>query len=450
MSGTFEDIDVPPTLVSFAVTTANADNIISPEFKQAGSKIMYIAPKYDENYLPDFADVKRVFDIVEQEIARKNALSVWTLSTGGIAEGVFKMCLGNRIGANLQTGDLSLFTPCCGAFIIEAKEEFAGAQIIGKTNADYVIKCNDVQICIAEHEALWESVLEPIFPSKTPPEPAPQIISHSENGALGAPAHKTQKPRVLIPVFPGTHGEYDIQRAFEREGADAEFFVMKNLSASAIGESFAEFARLAQASNIIAIPGGISAGGEPDGAGKLIAVFLQNAQTADAVQELLRRGGLILGIGDGLNALLRAGLLSSPSESVSLTTNKIGRHQSQMVYTRISSVKSPWLSLCRVGEVYAAPFSSGEGRIIISDEAVQRLIQNGQIAAQYADLGGNPSMETAFNPAGSMYAVEGIMSANGQILGKMAHSERVIADCAINFPGEKNLPLFKAGVEYFR
>ncbi|MCL2636989.1 MAG: phosphoribosylformylglycinamidine synthase [Oscillospiraceae bacterium] len=449
MSGSFEDIDVPPTLVSFAVTTAKTDNIISPEFKKTNSKIMYIAPEFDSNNLPNYASVKRVFETVEKEIARGNALSVWTLSVGGIAEGIFKMSLGNQIGAELKnTDELSLFTPCYGAFIVEANEAFGGAKCIGETTADYAIKCNDVNLDLSEHEKLWESVLEPIFPSKTTVEKAPVKITFGGENITRSPAIKTAKPRVIIPVFPGTNGEFDMQAAFEKVGAEAELFIVRNLSVNALEGSVSEFAELVKSSNIIALSGGFSAGDEPEGAARFIAAFMSNERIKSEIENLLNsRDGLMLGIGNGFQALLKLGLIST--HDLTLTTNKIGRHQSQFVQTRVSSVKSPWLSLCKTGEIYTAPISCGEGRFTASETAMQELIANGQIFTQYVDFGGEPSMETAFNPCSSMCAVEGLISADGRVLGKMAHTERVSADIAKNIHGNKNMPLFEAGVRYF-
>jgi len=449
MSGSFEDIDVPPTLISFAVTTENTDNIISPEFKAAGNKIIYIAPDYDGNNLPDYASVKRVFEAVECEIESKNALSVWTLGAGGIAEGIFKMAVGNQIGAKLENiGETSLFTPCYGGFIIEAKDEFDGAKIIGETTADYAILCNNIKIDLTEYEAFWEGVLEPIFPSKTSAEPAPQKITHTVGNGFIRSAGKVACPRVVIPVFSGTNGEYDMQSAFEKAGADAEIFVVRNLTADALKESFAEFTRLVKNSNIVALPSGFSAGDEPDGTAKFITAFLREPTVFEEIQSLLNsRDGLMLGIGNGFQALLKLGFIS-PLE-LTLTANKIGRHQSQFVQTRVASVKSPWLSLCNTGEIYAAPVSCGEGCFMASENAVSELINNGQIFSQYVDLNGEPSMETAFNPTASMYAVEGLISADGRVLGKMAHTERVSADIAKNIAGNKNMPLFEAGVRYF-
>ncbi|MCL1823616.1 MAG: phosphoribosylformylglycinamidine synthase, partial [Oscillospiraceae bacterium] len=335
MSGTFEDLNVPPALVSFAITTEKAENIISPEFKAAGNKIMYIAPDYDENNLPVYESVKRVFETVEKEIIRKNALSVWAIGVGGIAEGIFKMSLGNKIGADLnKTGNLKLFTPCYGAFIIEAGEDFTGADCIGFTTAESSIICNDMHINIEETEKLYEEVLESTFPSKTEAEFTTQKITYAgENQTVCNPAFKTAKPRVLIPVFPGTNGEYEMQYAFKKAGAEAELLVIQNLDVKAVNESFKEFAERAKNSNIIALAGGMSAGSEPDGAGKFISAFFRNEQVHAAVLDLLnKRDGLMLGIGDGFQALLKLGLLPFGEfkkqilESPVLPFNKIGRH----------------------------------------------------------------------------------------------------------------------------
>ncbi|MCL2020307.1 MAG: phosphoribosylformylglycinamidine synthase [Oscillospiraceae bacterium] len=455
MSGSFEDIDVPPTLVSFAITTEKVENIISPEFKQAGNKIMYIKPDYDENYLPDYKSLKQVFEIVENEIERKNVISAWAVNSD-ILDIIFKMCIGNKIGAYLNHSEEPLF----GGFILEAKEEFTGAVCIGKTIPEYLIKCGTaLQIDIAELEKKRESTLEPIFPTKTELDKAPapiEITSLEKNQTVCNPAHKTAKPRVLIPVFPGTNGEFEMQNAFIKAGAEAELFIVRNLSERDVEQSFAEFAKLVKNSNIIALAGGFSAGDEPEGSAKFINAFMQNERVREAVSGLLdSRDGLMLGIGNGFQALLRLGLLphgkisALKSDDPALTINKIGVHQSQIVYTRISSVKSPWLSLCNTGEIYAAPISCGNGRFTASEAVMKSLEDNAQIFSQYVCADGRPSMKTEFNPCGSMYAVEGVISPDGRIIGKMAHNERISADIAKNIPGNKEMPLFKAGVEYF-
>ena len=460
MSGTFENIDVPPTLVSFAVSTAKADSVISAEFKLPFSKLYYIYPKYDENKLPDFKSVKAVYDVVEKAIADKKALSVWAITGGGIAEGIFKMSLGNHIGVKLDNlDDDTLFNPCCGGFIIEAEGEIEGARHIGETIDEYKIYCGDVILDISELENKWNSKLEPIFRNTTPAQPAPDEIRYTEGCDLVcAPACKTAKPRVLIPVFPGTNGEYDMADAFDRNGGESETFVIRNLSAAAMEESAEAFARLIESSQIIAVPGGFSGGDEPEGSAKFINAFFRNPRIKNAISDMLyKRDGLMLGICNGFQALIKLGLLPFgeimplTKDNPTLTFNTIGRHQSQMVYTKVCTDKSPWLMHCKVGETHVVPISHGEGRFVAGEDVIQKLIANGQVATQYVDLQGKPTMDLAFNPNGSMHAIEGIISPDGRILGKMGHSERISdARCAVNVDGNKLQPLFKGGVDYFK
>ncbi len=459
MSGTFEHIDVPPTLVSFAVSTAKADKIISAEFKLPYSKILYIAPEYDENKLPKFDSVKKVFEKVEKEIASGNALSVWSVANGGAAEGIFKMSLGNRIGARLENlSDDKLFTPCYGAFVIEAKEAFDGAEVIGETVEDYTITCGDTVIDIVALEKKWDTVLEPVFKNTLKEMPAPAVIEYKEGCKTACgPANKTAKPKVLIPVFPGTNGEYDMADAFRRYGGEAEIFVIRNLNGKAIEESVAEFARLIGTSQMIAVPGGFSGGDEPEGSGKFINAFFRNPRVKEAVNDMLyKRDGLMLGICNGFQALIKLGLVPfgeikpMTSESPTLTFNTIGRHQSQLVYTKICTDKTPWLMHCKVGETYTIPISHGEGRFVASEEIIQKLIANGQVATQYVDLNGNPTMDLAFNPNSSMHAIEGIISPDGRVFGKMGHSERISDNTCTNVDGNKVQLMFKGGVDYFK
>ncbi len=458
MSGTFEHIDVPPTLVSFAVSAAKADRIISAEFKIPFSKIYYIAPKYDENMLPDFEDVKRVFALVEKAVSDEKAISVWSLANGGLAEGVFKMSLGNHIGARLKPlSDDRLFSLCYGAFIIEANEEIAGAEEIGETIDEYKIFCGDTALDLNELEKKWDAVLEPIFKDSTKPMPAVEKITFTGGkSVLCAPANKTAKPRVLIPVFPGTNGEYDMADAFTRNGGIAEQFVIRNLTASNIKESVEAFAKRIAESQIIAIPGGFSGGDEPEGSGKFINAFFRNPMIREAVQEMLEhRDGLMLGICNGFQALIKLGLVPfgeiAPltEESPTLTFNLINHHESQLVNTRICTDKSPWLMYCKPDEIYSVPISHGEGKFVAPDHVLKKLIENGQIATQYVDLSGNPSMELRHNPNSSMCAVEGILSPDGRVFGKMGHSERISSNCCVNVDGKKEIPMFKAGIDYF-
>ncbi|MCH5206457.1 MAG: phosphoribosylformylglycinamidine synthase [Oscillospiraceae bacterium] len=464
MSGTFgeldgDHIDVPPTLVSFAVSTAKAGDIISAEFKCPYSTIGYIAPDYDENGLPVFDSVKRVFKTVEKLIKSKKAMSVWSVANGGIAEGIFKMSLGNHVGAKLENlSDEELFSPVYGAFILELDGDCSDVRVIGETIPEYEIICGDTKLDIASLEEKWNGVLEPVFKSKTKHKPSPEKAEYKGGCELleNRKSPKIASPRVLIPVFPGTNCEYDTAAAFEKYGAKAEIFVIRNLSAADIEDSVNAFAKLAAQSQIIAIPGGFSGGDEPEGSAKFINAFFRNPKITEEVENMLhKRDGLMIGICNGFQALIKLGLVPfghiTPltADSPTLTYNEIGRHQSQLVYTRICTDKSPWLSNCKVGDVHAIPISHGEGRFVASGEVLRKLLDNGQVAMQYVDLAGAPSMDTAFNPNGSMCAVEGIISPDGRVLGKMGHTERLTENCCKNVDGNKDQLLFKSGVEYF-
>ncbi len=457
MSGTFEHIDVPPTLVSFAVSTAKADKVTSAELKLPFSRLYYICPKYDENMLPDFESVKSVFEAVEKAISDGKAISVWSIACGGIAEGIFKMSLGNRVGAKLEAlDDETLFTPCYGGFIIEASGEIENMLYIGETCEEYKIYCGDTVLDIATLEEKWNGKLEPIFKNTTPTEPAPDPIAYDKGCEITcAPANRTAKPKVLIPVFPGTNGEYDMADAF---GGEAETFVIRNLTAAAMEESAEVFAKLIGGSQIIAVPGGFSGGDEPEGSAKFINAFFRNPRIKDAINDMLyHRDGLMIGICNGFQALIKLGLLPYgeikplSEDNPTLTFNTIGRHQSQLVYTKICTDKSPWLANCKVGEIYTIPISHGEGRFVAKENVINKLIENGQVVTQYVDLKGNPTMDLAFNPNGSMHAIESIISPDGRVLGKMGHSERISDErCAVNVDGNKLQPLFKGGVDYFK
>ena len=458
MSGTFEKIDVPPTLVSFAVSTAKADKIISAEFKCPFSKIYYIAPKYDENMLPDFESVKKVFKTVEKAIADGKALSVWSLANGGLAEGVFKMSLGNHIGAKLnKMDDEKLFGLCYGAFIIEASGEIPEAELIGETLDEYKIISGDVVIDMAALEKKWDGVLEPIFKDSVKAMPAPEKITCTKGcTTVCAPANKIAKPRVLIPAFPGTNGEYDMADAFTRYGGQATQFVVRNLDAKSMEESVDAFAKLISESQIIAVPGGFSGGDEPEGSGKFINAFFRNPKIKEAVHEMLyKRDGLMLGICNGFQALIKLGLVPFgeivplTEDSPTLTFNTIGRHQSQLVRTRICTDKTPWLMYCKPDEIYTIPISHGEGRFVAPESVINKLIENGQVATQYVDLDGCPTMDLRFNPNSSMHAIEGIISPDGRVFGKMGHSERISDNCCVNVDGKKEQPMFKGGIDYF-
>ena len=460
MSGTFENIDVPATLVSFAVSTASAKKIISPEFKKAGDKVILIVPDLDENDLPVFDSVKSCFERVEKLIADGTAVSAWALGFGGVAEAVAKMSLGNRIGFKFdkKISDDLLFYSRYGAFVVELDgDPFTVENVIGETIPEYKIDCKTYTVDMANIQKKWEDRLEPIFPCniKSPEKPA-KIFTYTAKETVQH-ASSFAKPRVLIPVFPGTNCEYDSARAFERAGAVPEIVVIKNLSTAALEESAAYFEKAVKQSQIIMIPGGFSGGDEPDGSGKFITAFFRNPRVKDAVHDLMdNRDGLMLGICNGFQALIKLGLVpfgkivDMTDDSPTLTFNSIGRHQSMMVNTRIASNKSPWLSGCEVGDIHRIAISHGEGRFVASPELIKQLADNGQIATQYVDLDGAPTMDIRFNPNASFEAIEGITSPDGRILGKMGHSERMGTDICKNVPGNKDQKIFESGVAYFK
>ncbi len=460
MSGTFEQIDVPPTLVSFAVSTADANKVVSTEFKSAESQVIMIAPEYDENGLPKFDSVKECFDKVEEIIASDRANAIWTIGYGGVAEGIAKMCFGNKLGFEF-TARLTaqqLFKPCYGAFIIELKgNAMPYENVIGKTIEDYKILCLDYTLNLDTLQRTWEGKLESVFPCRIKTtDTTPETYAYSNKIKL-APSIKAAKPKVLIPVFPGTNCEYDTARAFEKAGAEAETIVIRNLAAGDIEASVDYFESAVRKSQIIMIPGGFSGGDEPEGSGKFITAFFRNPKIKDAVHELLKnRDGLMLGICNGFQALIKLGLVpygeivDMTDESPTLTFNTIARHQSMMVNTRIASNKSPWLYGCEVGDVHTVAISHGEGRFVAPLSLIQRLANNGQIASQYVDLDGNPTMDIRYNPNTSIDAIEGITSPDGRVFGKMGHSERKGSFICKNVPGEKDQKIFESGIAYFK
>ena len=460
MSGTFEQIDVPPTLVSFAVSTAKADKVISTEFKSADSQVIMITPEYDANGLPDFNSIKTVFDEVEEIIADGRAKAVWTIGYGGVAEGIAKMCFGNKLGFEF-TSKLSaqqLFKPCYGAFIIELDGAAKQSEnVIGVTKSEYKIMNFDYSINLDALQRTWEGKLESVFPCRIKTtETTPEAYVYPSTKRL-APAIKAAQPRVLIPVFPGTNCEYDTARAFEKAGAIAETIVIRNLSAGDIESSVEQVEKAIKNSQIIMIPGGFSGGDEPEGSGKFITAFFRNPKIKDAVHELLKnRDGLILGICNGFQALIKLGLVpygeivDMTDESPTLTFNTIARHQSMMVNTRIASNKSPWLYGCEVGDIHTIPISHGEGRFVAPLSLIQRLANNGQIATQYVDMDGKPTMDIRYNPNTSIDAIEGITSPDGRVFGKMGHSERKGSFICKNVQGNKDQKIFESGVAYFK
>ncbi|MCM1132535.1 MAG: phosphoribosylformylglycinamidine synthase [Ruminococcus flavefaciens] len=460
MSGTFEDIDVPPTLVSFAVSTAKADKVVSTEFKKSGSKVIYIAPDYDINNLPVWDSVKAVFDKVEEIISAGRAASIWTVGYGGVAEGIAKMCFGNKIGFEFTSRLTSdqLFKPCYGGFIIELTGEASDdEQIIGKTIDNYKICTLDYTVNLDNLQRVWEGKLEPVFPCRIKTtDVTPEVYSYKNTVKLTS-SEKFAKPRVLIPVFPGTNCEYDTARAFEKAGAIAETVVIRNISAGDIEQSVDYFEQAIKQSQIIMIPGGFSGGDEPEGSGKFITAFFRNPKIKDAVHDLLKnRDGLMLGICNGFQALVKLGLVpfgeivDMNDDSPTLTFNTINRHQSMMVNTRIASNKSPWLYGTEVGDIHSVPISHGEGRFVAPASLIQKLANNGQIATQYVDLDGTPTMDIRYNPNTSVEAIEGITSPDGRVLGKMGHSERKGSYICKNVDGNKDQRIFESGVAYFK
>lgn len=460
MSGTFEEIDVPPTLVSFAVSVTDADKVVSQEFKKAGSKVILIKPEYDDNKLVNFDSLKAVFEKVEKLIAEGKVLSCWAVSYGGVSEAVAKMAFGNKIGFKF-TDKLTaeeLYRACYGAFVIELAEGVdTDERVIGETTESYEIKSDNYTISLDKLQTLWEGKLEPVYPVHVK-EPAekPEKYSYKADKRV-APAIKVAKPKVLIPVFPGTNCEYDTARAFEKAGAEADIFVVRNLTEQAIKESVDEMEKKIKESQIVMLPGGFSGGDEPDGSGKFIVSFLRNPRLTDAIHDLLKnRDGLMLGICNGFQALIKLGLVpygeirDMRDDSPTLTFNTIARHQSKMVNTRIASNKSPWLAGCEVGDIHSVAISHGEGRFVSTAEEIAQLAANGQIATQYVDFDGEPTFDIHCNPNTSFQAIEGITSPDGRVLGKMGHSERKGCCVSKNVPGEKDQKIFESGVAYFK
>ena len=458
MSGTFENIDVPPTLVSFAVTTEKIDNIISNEFKLPGSKVVIIKPEYDENLLPNVKSQKEVFDKVISLMRENKVLSCYTPTYGGIAEAILKASMGNGLGFkfsdNLTNEDI--FGYNYGAFILELNCDDEIGELVGYTTAKAEFTFDDEVVSAESLNKSYEDKLEKIFPCNIETENKTiEKVSYKTDNVVKS-SIKVAKPKVLIPVFPGTNCEYDTAKAFASAGAEPEIFVINNLSASHVSESVTAFANKMKDSQIVFIPGGFSGGDEPDGSGKFITAFFRNEEIKNAVSDLLdNRDGLMGGICNGFQALIKLGLvpygkiIDTDENCPTLTFNSINRHQSKLVRTRVASNKSPWLKNAKVDEIYTVPISHGEGRFIASDELIKKLADNGQIITQYVDLNGNPTDNIAFNPNNSDLAIEGICSPDGRVFGKMGHSERVGYGLYKNVDGNYDMGLFKSAVEYY-
>ena len=466
MSGTFKDLDVPPTLVSFAVDPVKMYNVISPEFKNAGNAIVKVNVSYDENDLPVFDELKKNFAKISELVKEGKIVSAATIGVGGIAAAVTKMAFGNDIGAVINEEDL--FNYNYGSFVLElacdkaeAEKLFAGYNfaVIGNTTSEKNIVANGVTIDLDEALNVWIKPLEKIFPTKyledvkkADIEIKPFNIVEKKFSGKGIAA-----PRVLIPVFPGNNCEYDTKRAFEKAGAVADTLVVTNLKTQWLEESIDKMVDMIHNSQIIMIPGGFSAGDEPEGSGKFIAAVFRNPKVKEAVMDLLKnRDGLMLGICNGFQALIKLGLVpfgeirDMEENSPTLTFNTIGRHISCLADTKIVSNKSPWLWNSNVGDIHKVAFSHGEGRFMADEAVIKALAENNQIATQYVDPNGNPTFDIRYNPNGSLYAIEGITSPDGRVLGKMGHTERMGDGVFKNVPGEKDQKIFLSGVQYFK
>ena len=458
MSGSFENIHVPPTLCSFAVTTAKTGDIVSPEFKAAGHRLIRIAPEKDESGLPGADSLIRVFAQVTGLLRAGKAFACYTPGLGGVSVAVMKMAFGNGFGFRFSE-ELSreqLFGYDYGAFLLEVGADTPG-MCIGTITDDGAFTQGAESVDADELLAIYENKLESVYTCNIPTPAGPVETFSYAAKSRPVPAVKTARPRVLIPAFPGTNCEYDSAKAVRDAGAEPEILVVNNLSADGIARSVERFAERLKESQMIFIPGGFSGGDEPDGSGKFITAFFRADAVKEGVAALLeRRDGLMCGICNGFQALIKLGLvpfgkiIDTDESCPTLTFNTIARHQSRIVRTRIASNKSPWLALTEVGEIYSVPISHGEGRFLASEETVRRLAANGQIATQYVDLDGAASMDVHFNPNGSLYAIEGITSPDGRVFGKMGHSERIGSNLYKNVPGNYDIRMFEAAVKYFR
>ena len=458
MSGSFEQLDVPPTLVSFATAIGKAGRVVSTEFKKPESTVVLIRPILDPvTGCPNFFSLKANYKKVEQMMEDGMVAAASSVGYGGLAEALFKMGLGNRIGFkmmnNMATHDM--FKPMYGSIVLEMVSDAPAGELLGETTADYTFECCGDKLDMAQLQEIWESKLEPVYPYRKA-GPAVEKI----DGSLTAPAAPkigVAKPKVIIPVFPGTNCEYDTAHAFARAGADPEVLVIRNLTPADVTASCEALVKAINESQIVMLPGGFSGGDEPDGSAKFIASFFRNPAVTEAVRDLLQhRDGLMLGICNGFQALIKLGLAAygdiRPITACdpTLTFNTIGRHQSMLVRTRIASTGSPWLSKCSVGDQHTVAISHGEGRFVAPQSVLDTLIANGQIATQYVDQDGNPSMDMKYNPNGSVLAIEGITSPDGRVFGKMGHSERSGEYLYKNVTGDKYQPIFEGGVDYFK
>ncbi len=459
MSGSFEKLDVPPTLISFAVTTDTVDCVISPEFKKCCSEVVLLKPEYDKNGLPVTDSLLSLYTTVTRLMREGKVLAAYTPTIGGVAEAVMKMSMGNGFGFEFDSAlELSdIFGYCYGSFVLELAE---GAKVdgirVGKVTSASVYSYKEEKLALSDVISAYENKLEGVYSCniKTSTE-KPETVSYAA-GVRKAPAVKCAKPRVLIPVFPGTNCEYDSAKAVRDAGAEPEIFVINNLTADGVKRSAETFAKKISESQAIFLPGGFSGGDEPDGSAKFITAFFRGELVKGAVADLLdRRDGLMCGICNGFQALVKLGLvpfgkiIDTDETCPTLTFNTIARHQSKIVRTRIASNMSPWLADTNVGDIYNVPISHGEGKFLATDEVIAQLIKGGQIATQYVDLDGNATYDIDYNPNGSSLAIEGITSPDGRVIGKMGHSERIGAGLYRNVIGDYDIKMFKSMVKYF-
>ena len=484
MSGSFLDMDVPPTLVSFAIAPANAEQVVSPEFKKSDDPVyLFTAPK------GDYDGTLAMWDQFHKLVQSGKVRAAWAVTSGGVAEGLMKMCFGNEIGfvGNEDLKGEKLFAPACGSIIAELTEDIDYGERIGRTAFPPILEAGGAYLPLDDLRAVWEHTLEDVYPTRLKsdePEEEPDELEklnqedpaasiHCEVGLSNqaemvdeitftertniAPANKVARPRAVIPVFPGTNCEYDTANACLRAGIEPQILVVRNLTNDLLTESAKALETAIHNSQMIILPGGFSGGDEPEGSGKFIASFFRNPRIKDAVHDLLKnRDGLMLGICNGFQALIKLGLVpygeirDMDDSCPTLTFNLIGRHQSRYVTTRVASVHSPWMLKSEVHDLYTVPVSHGEGRFVAPQEILTKMIENGQIATQYVDVYGNPTMDISANPNGSVAAIEGIFSPDGRVFGKMGHSERYGAYVGKNIPGEKYMPLFESGAEYFK
>ena len=463
MSGTFEHIDVPPTLVSFAVDVAKEQDLITPELKNPGSKLVWIKAPKDQNQLPDYDAVMKTYLTLREDIAAGRVISAYALGRFGIAEAVAKMAFGNRLGVRIEHNldPRDFFSPSYGDIIAEVADGELGNlaseyTVIGVVTGNDLFEYGNAVISMDDALCAWTGTLERVFKTTASEDTTPVASPLYKADSIYVCRNKVAKPHVFIPVFPGTNCEYDSRRAFENAGATVTDMVFKNMTAADIRESVDAFTKAIDESQIIMFPGGFSAGDEPDGSAKFFATAFQNAKLKEAVEKLLARDGLALGICNGFQALIKLGLVpygeivGQQPDSPTLTFNTIGRHISHMVYTKVVTNKSPWLTGAELGGVYVNPASHGEGRFVASEAWIKKLFENGQVATQYCDPEGNVSMDDTWNVNGSYCAIEGITSPDGRVLGKMAHAERRGDGVAINIYGEQDMKIFESGVRYFK